>query len=160
MIDVDIQVLDKRFSNHVPKIKTYCKKIITHAWQDKNPAEISLVLANDDFVHQLNHQYRGKDCATNVLSFENAVHPPKGQIWLAGDIIIAYDTVLNESITQNKPFLAHFTHLLIHGALHLQGYDHLDDAQAELMESLEIDLLHQLQIPNPYTPESEPHDFQ
>ena len=117
---------------------------------DDEAAEISLVLADDDFVHILNRDYRGKDKPTNVLSFENADKPPQGQPWLAGDIIIAYQTVLKEAKDQDKTFCAHLAHLLIHGTLHLQGYDHLNARQAKKMESLETKIMKNLGYQDPY----------
>ena len=109
-----------------------------------------MVLADDEFVHQLNREYRGKDCPTNVLSFENADKPPKGQTWLAGDIVVAYQTVAREAAAQGKTFEAHLAHLLIHGTLHLQGYDHLTEKQARVMETTETELMHSLGYNDPY----------
>ena len=150
MPDIAIQVLDKRYRHHRSFSGAFCRKIIGAAWEGFEPAEVSVVLADDDFVHILNRDYRGKDKPTNVLSFENKEKPPKGQPWLAGDIIVAYQTVKNEAQALKIPFLTHLAHLLIHGTLHLQGYDHLDEAQAKKMESKEINIMKQLGYPNPY----------
>lgn len=150
MPEIDIQVRDKRYYRHKLKLKTFCRQIVQSAWLADEPSEISLVLANDDFVHILNRDYRGKDKPTNVLSFENADKPPQGQPWLAGDIIIAYQTVLKEAKEQDKTFCAHLAHLLIHGTLHLQGYDHLNARQAKKMESLETKIMKNLGYQDPY----------
>jgi probable rRNA maturation factor len=150
MPEIDIQVRDKRYYRHKLKLKTFCRQIIQSAWMTDEPSEISLVLADDDFVHILNRDYRGKDKPTNVLSFENADKPPQGQPWLAGDIIIAYQTVLKEAKDQDKTFCAHLAHLLIHGTLHLQGYDHLNTRQAKKMESLETKIMKNLGYQDPY----------
>ena len=150
MPEIDIQVRDKRYYLHKLKLKTFCRQMIQSAWQGYEPAEVSLVLADDDFVHVLNRDYRGKDSPTNVLSFENADKPPKGQPWLAGDIIVAYQTVLREAKAQNKTFCAHLAHLLIHGTLHLQGYDHLNIKQAQKMEKLETKIMESLGYQDPY----------
>ena len=150
MPEIDIQVRDKRYYRHKLKLKTFCRRIIQSAWLADEPSEISLVLADDDFVHILNRDYRGKDKPTNVLSFENADKPPQGQPWLAGDIIIAYQTVLKEAKEQDKTFCAHLAHLLIHGTLHLQGYDHLNARQAKKMESLETKIMKNLGYQDPY----------
>ena len=150
MPDIAVQVQDKRYCSQYRLIKSFCRKMITAAWEGYEPAEVSVVLADDDFVHVLNRDYRGKDKPTNVLSFENREKPPKGQPWLAGDIIVAYQTVQNEARALKIPFLTHLAHLLIHGTLHLQGYDHLDDSQAKEMESKEIDIMKQLGYPDPY----------
>ena len=150
MPEIDIQVRDKRYYRHKLKLKTFCRQIVQSAWLADEPSEISLVLADDDFVHILNRDYRGKDKPTNVLSFENADKPPQGQPWLAGDIIIAYQTVLKEAKEQDKTFCAHLAHLLIHGTLHLQGYDHLNARQAKKMESLETKIMKNLGYQDPY----------
>ena len=150
MPNIDIQVRDKRYYFHSLCLCSFCRKIITHAWQGYEPAEVSLVLADDAFVHVLNRDYRGKDCPTNVLSFENADKPIPPQPWMAGDIIVAYQTVKKEARAQGKSFRAHLAHLLIHGTLHIQGFDHLTESQAKKMESLEIKLMRQLGYDDPY----------
>ena len=150
MPNIDIQVRDKRFYLRRWGLKSFCRQVMTAAWQYTGLAEISLVLADDAFVRVLNRDYRGKDQPTNVLSFENAAKPPKGQPWLAGDIIVAYQTVLREARAQGKTFAAHLAHLLVHGTLHLQGYDHLTARQAGTMERLEIKIMKQLGYDNPY----------
>ncbi len=149
-IDICIQQLDKRYSRRVSAVQAFCKKIIQSAWSSYTPAEVSLVLADDDFVHDLNFRYRGKDSSTNVLSFETGNPPQKGFLWLAGDIIVAYETVLKEAKAQEKTFEAHLAHLLIHGTLHLQGYDHLNEKEAVKMESLEKKIMKSLGYENPY----------
>ena len=106
--------------------------------------EVSLVLADDMFIQKLNRQYREKDKPTNVLSFEANVED------YIGDIIMAHETVQREAEEQGKSFKHHFQHLLIHGYLHLQGHDHENEDEAKLMESIEISLLSQLGIANPY----------
>lgn len=142
-MQIDIQVLDKHFYLRHLFLKRFCRRVIQNAWPKEDQAMVSVVLANNDFVHDLNKRYRGKDAPTNVLSFENE--------WpLAGDIVIAYGVTRDEAQAQKKTFLEHFAHLLTHGALHLQGYDHLTNKQADKMEKLEIQLLHQLGYENPY----------
>lgn len=150
MPQILIQQQDKRYSRRVKKVQAFCRKIIQSAWKSQEPAEVSLVLSDDETVHVLNKQYRQKDSATNVLSFENAQKPPKGCVWLAGDIILAYETVLKEAKAQGKTFEAHLAHLLVHGALHLQGYDHIEEKQAQKMERLERKIMAQLGYADPY----------
>lgn len=106
--------------------------------------EVSIVLTDDSEIHELNKQYRNMDKPTNVLSFET------GDDELLGDIIISYDTVLREAHEQNKSFVAHATHMVVHGVLHLLGYDHIDDNDANKMEALEVEILGKLKIKNPY----------
>lgn len=151
MPTVEIQVRDKRFYLKKLFLKSFCRKMICAAWNPKNePTEVSLVLADDAFIQTLNRDYRGKNKPTNVLSFETGSPREKGVPWLAGDIIVAYETVVREAEEQGKSFEAHLAHLLIHGALHLQGEDHLTDKQAGKMESHEIKLMEQLGYKNPY----------
>lgn len=147
---VAVQVQDHRFYGRRLALRALCQKAIETAWQYRGPAEVSVVLSDNDTVHDLNLRYRGMDKPTNVLSFENAQKPSKGIPWVAGDIIVAYETVRDEARAQGKPFAAHLTHLLIHGALHLQGYDHLKEQEADEMEALEIKFMRRLSYPNPY----------
>lgn len=111
--------------------------------------EFSISLTDDDNIRELNKNFRGKDKATNVLSFPDGTEDEE-QIYL-GDIAIAYETLVLESETEQKPFNDHLTHLVLHGFLHLCGYDHEDDTDAEEMESLEIEILQDIGIKNPYT---------
>ena len=118
------------------------------------PLEISVVLTDDGTVRTLNREYRGKDSPTNVLSFatldDGAPLPPAGPVHI-GDIVLALETLKREAEEMAKPTGDHFIHLLIHGTLHLLGYDHITDADANIMESLEITLLEKLGIENPYS---------
>lgn len=150
MPTIDVQVRTRRFYLRRWGLKAFCRRAVSAAWQGYEPAEVSVVLADDAFVHVLNRDYRGRDCPTNVLSFENAEKPPKPQPWMAGDIIVAYQTVAREARAQGKTFAAHLAHLLVHGTLHLQGYDHLTARQARPMETLEIKIMKRLGYPDPY----------
>lgn len=153
MPHLDIQITEPAFLEAMPKIKAFCRKIIKQAWCSYEPAEISLVLADDDFIRDLNNRYRGKNMPTNVLSFESGIPVYKTETWLAGDIVISYQTVLKEAKAQDKSFDAHLCHLLIHGALHLQGYDHLEEKQAVQMEAIETFLVQKQGYENPYKDE-------
>jgi probable rRNA maturation factor len=93
----------------------------------------------------LNATYRGKDYATNVLTFPLTEHP-----YLMGDIVICAPVVAREAIEQGKTLLAHYAHMTVHGVLHLHGYDHEVDAQAALMESMEMAAMQKLGFANPY----------
>jgi probable rRNA maturation factor len=108
--------------------------------------EISVLLTDDAAVRELNRAWRKVDKPTNVLSFPAA----KAGGALLGDIAIAYETVRREAAAENKPFLHHLAHLAVHGFLHLLGYDHQTDSQAEAMEGLERAALARLQIADPY----------
>ncbi len=113
-------------------------------------SELSVVLTNDARVRELNHNWRAKDAPTNVLSFPGGDEdePPYGP--LLGDIILAYETVAREAAEQEKTFIAHFRHLIVHGLLHLFGYDHQINAEAEEMEALERSILGKLGESDPY----------
>lgn len=112
-------------------------------------AELTLRIVDEDEIRQLNHDYRGKDYPTNVLSFPFEA-PPGVELPLLGDIIVCAGVVAHEAEEQNKPLSAHWAHMVIHGCLHLLGYDHIEDEQADLMERLEINLLAALGYANPY----------
>ncbi len=133
----------------LPGVRALAKKAVG-AVLDLKTTEVSLVLADDAFVHALNKQYRGKDKPTNVLSFPSPDEYKDMDVWLAGDIVVALETLQREAAEQHKSLDAHLTHLLVHGALHLKGYDHILDEEADVMEALEIDILHQLGYRNPY----------
>ena len=110
---------------------------------DPRVGELSLVLTDDAQIQALNKTYRDKDKPTNVLSF-----PQIGP--LLGDIILARETLTREAVSKNISFEAHLSHLIIHGWLHLQGFDHQTDETAAEMESIEIAALATLGIDNPY----------
>ena len=123
------------------------------------PLLVNLCLSNDEHVHQLNRDYRGKDKPTNVLTFANldfadfdAENEVFDEIDL-GNIIIAYETMQKEADIENITLYAHFCHLLVHGFLHILGFDHIDEDEAEYMETMEKDILHVLNIANPYQDE-------
>lgn len=114
-------------------------------------AELAVMLTDDAGIRALNHDWRGIDKATNVLSFPAIALPEGGgQPRALGDIAIAYETTCREAEAENKPFGHHLSHLAVHGFLHLIGYDHVTDDDAETMEQLERDILARLGIPDPY----------
>jgi probable rRNA maturation factor len=127
------------------------RRAIAAAGPDEAGAtEISVVLTDDESIRALNAQWRGKDEPTNVLSFP-AVGSGAGTPQLLGDIVIAYETAAREALNESKPIAHHVAHLAVHGFLHLMGYDHESDAEAEAMESREREILARLGIPDPYT---------
>ena len=122
------------------------------AWQDENPTEVTIRIVDNDESRELNNQYRDKDKPTNVLSFP--FEAPAGiTVPLVGDLVICAPVVEREAREQGKDPEAHWAHMVIHGMLHLQGYDHIHDDDAEVMEGLEIRLMRQLGYNNPYEAE-------
>lgn len=109
-------------------------------------ADVSLLLTDDAEVRELNRDHRGKDAPTNVLSFP----APEAFRPHLGDIALAYETCAREAAEQGKPLSAHLTHLVAHGTLHLLGWDHQADDEAEAMEALERTILAGLGFPDPY----------
>jgi probable rRNA maturation factor len=109
--------------------------------------ELSVVLCDDAFIRVLNRDWRAKDRPTNVLSFPA---DPASRALTLGDIVIAYETTVREAEAEAKPFRDHLSHLIVHGVLHLLGFDHEDDAEAEAMERREIAALRRLGISSPY----------
>jgi probable rRNA maturation factor len=112
-------------------------------------AELAIVLSDDSAVRRLNSEWRGIDKPTNVLSFPSPGAHPDGPR-LLGDIVIAYETTAREARDEHKPFAHHLSHLAVHGFLHLLGYDHENDADAEAMEACERTILARLDVPDPY----------
>ena len=120
---------------------------------------VSLLLTDDETMRRLNRSYRGQDQATNVLSFPAAAEPeeqsgaphPGDARWL-GDIAVGLEAAVREAEDEEKPLADHVCHLIVHGTLHLLGYDHEDDAEAGIMERLETRVLAGLGVPDPYHP--------
>ena len=115
-------------------------------------AEVTIRLVDSSESHTLNHDYRGKDKPTNVLSFPFEA-PPGVELDLLGDLIICRQVVEEEAKEQNKPLNAHWAHMVVHGSLHLLGYDHIDDDEAEEMESLETEIMENMGFIDPYAEE-------
>ncbi|WP_075290998.1 rRNA maturation RNase YbeY [Pararhizobium arenae] len=115
------------------------------------PTEVSLVFTDDASIREINAEWRSIDKPTNVLSFPAfPVLPGKMPGPMLGDIILARETIERESVDLGKPFDEHLTHLLVHGFLHLFGYDHIDEGDAERMEGLETRILAHLGLSDPY----------
>lgn len=112
-------------------------------------AEVSVRIVDEAESQELNARYRGKDKPTNVLSFP-ADLPPELKLPLLGDLVICAPVVAREAEEQGKSVEAHWAHMLVHGCLHLLGYDHIEDAEAEAMEALETRIITQLNYPPPY----------
>ena len=112
-------------------------------------AQLGIRIVDDVESQMLNRDYRGKDRPTNVLSFPMEL-PEELDLPILGDLVICAPVVAREAEQQDKSLQAHWAHMVIHGVLHLQGYDHIADDEAEEMEALEIRLLQQLGFANPY----------
>ena len=117
-------------------------------------SEVTVRLVDEAESHELNMTYRGKDKPTNVLSFPFEA-PPGIELPLLGDLIICRQVVEQEAAEQQKALLAHWAHMVVHGSLHLLGYDHIEDDEAEEMESLETEIMLALGYPDPYISEKE-----
>lgn len=114
----------------------------------EHDAEITVRLVDADEARALNHDFRHKDYAPNVLTFEYGELSPGV---LGGDVVICAPVVEREAREQGRPLKNHYAHMTVHGVLHLQGYDHLDPADADIMEAREIAILKRFRIPNPYS---------
>lgn len=144
-VSCQVSVDDKNWKTVLPEYKKLIDAAVAAvANHIEFDGEISVLLTNDAEVQQLNKTYRHKDKPTNVLSF------PQDEPGLLGDIAMSLDTLEREAISENKTLQNHFTHLFVHGVLHLSGYDHEDDATQEEMETLETEILAELNIPDPY----------
>ncbi len=124
-------------------LRPYCKTVEAVVQAVGASGDLAIVLADDEFIQELNKHYRGKDKPTNVLSFPNEDEP-------FGDVVLAFETIEREAAGQGKSFRDHAAHLIVHGILHLMGHDHEDEAQAEKMERKEVSILKRLGIENPY----------
>ena len=112
-------------------------------------AEVTIRLVDEAESHELNLTYRGMDKPTNVLSFPFEA-PPGIELPLLGDLVICRQVVEREATEQGKPLEAHWAHMVVHGSLHLLGYDHIEDDEAEEMEQLERDIMNELGYADPY----------
>src|SRR5476649_2030673 len=146
---IDIQVASKLWDAQ-PQAEQTVREAIAAASTalSTSDGEVSIVLTDDTAIRALNRDWRGIDKPTNVLSFP----APKigGGNAMLGDIVIAYETLARECADENRVFLHHLAHLTVHGFLHLIGYDHQNDADAEEMEGLESKIMASLKMPDPY----------
>ncbi|MBP7709753.1 MAG: rRNA maturation RNase YbeY [Rickettsiales bacterium] len=169
MIFIDLELKSKKWNEekNIEKfVEKTCQKIILLTDLKKILTkdfvlEVAVSLVSDAQIKKINSEFRGKNKATDVLSFSNldenlireiglkkAVGATK--YLLLGDVVIAYETVKKESLAQKKKFGDHLTHLILHSILHLIGFDHEDEKMAKKMENLEIKILKSLKIKNPY----------
>ncbi len=148
--DIDIDVQSALWDALPAAEDTVRQAIAAAAACEPSAGEMSVVLTDDAAVQALNRQWRGIDKPTNVLSFPTSTPKLAGLPALLGDIIVAYETLARESAQENKLLAHHLTHLVVHGYLHLLGYDHQTDSEADVMEGLERQILARLQIADPY----------
>ena len=164
-LDLVLDVEDPRWETALLDPRALLREAVALAlagrWTEARPIEIGVKLTDDKAVQALNREWRGRDKPTNVLSFPmgDPDPMPAGETgmampWLAGDIVMAYDTVAAEATEAGKPFAHHVAHLAVHATLHLLGYDHEAEPEAIEMEAAEIALLARLGIPDPYAERS------
>jgi probable rRNA maturation factor len=147
-IDIDIQ--SPLWEAQSQAEHTVREAIAAAAARVPSGGEVSVLLADDTAVQALNRDWRRIDKPTNVLSFPSDAPKIAGAPALLGDIAIAFETLEREARAEKKPFLHHLAHLAVHGYLHLVGYDHQTDSEAEAMEALERETLAAMRIPDPY----------
>ncbi|AMB85144.1 rRNA maturation factor [Pseudomonas agarici] len=147
MLELDLQLASAAPTPSENDLRTWCELALRQRSAD---SELTIRLVDEAEGRELNHTWRQKDYATNVLSFPADVPDELLDIPLLGDLVICVPVVAREAAEQGKALDAHWAHLVIHGCLHLLGYDHIDDAQAEEMEALERELLAELGHPDPY----------
>jgi len=147
MIDLDLQVAcDSQDLPSEQQFECWLSAVLNSRKPD---AEVTIRLVDIAESQALNHEYRGKDKPTNVLSFEFDA-PPMIELNLIGDLVICKEIIQREAIEQHKALFDHWAHMVVHGTLHLLGYDHIIEQEALIMESLEKDILATLGIDDPY----------
>jgi probable rRNA maturation factor len=152
---VDVGVDSSVWTEVLPDAEETVRRAVTAAFAAatltaRPDAELSVVLAEDSAVQALNRDFRGKDQPTNVLSFPGVEADATATAHHLGDVILGYTTVAREATDEGRPLDHHLAHLVIHGVLHLFGYDHMTDDEAEEMESHERAALASMGIPDPY----------
>ena len=159
MVEINYYIKDNRWKPFTKNLKKYINNIFNNivdvlnydSFLKNKTIEISITFTDDNNIRKINKEYRNCDKTTNVLSFplyEKELFNLKEEYILLGDIVLSYDTIKNESI--EITFEDHLTHLIIHSILHLFGFDHIEDKEAEEMEKIEINILKKMNIANPY----------
>ncbi|MDZ4263084.1 MAG: rRNA maturation RNase YbeY [Pseudomonadota bacterium] len=149
-VDLDVQyATESGAAAPLPTVETIKRWVDAALAGFVETAELTVRIVSRAEIQQLNRTYRHQDKPTNVLSFPFEV-PPGVELPLLGDVVICAAVVEEEALEQGKPAASHWAHMVVHGVLHLLGYDHIDDDEADEMEGLEIEILAQLGINNPY----------
>ena len=151
MTTVYVDVMVNSTSTQLPEQTDLEQWVAAAVAQHRDEAEVSVLIVDTEGGAELNEQWRGKQGATNVLSFPSDL-PAELNLPLLGDLIICAPVVEREAQEQSKALQAHWAHMMIHGTLHLLGYDHIIEAEAEEMEALETKILAELGYPDPYQP--------
>ena len=150
---IDLEIEDEAWVKALPDAEALSLAAATAALRGE-AAVLTILLTDDETVRDLNDRFRGKDSATNVLSFP-APENPENHL---GDIALAYGVCVREAAEQGKTLAAHLQHLVVHGVLHLLGYNHMSEDEAEAMESLERAVLAGLGVSDPYAASEGDHD--
>lgn len=149
-LTTDLRTADERWAR-LGDVEALAARVLGHtAVEMGSPGEVSILMTNDAEMHALNKQWRGFDKPTDVLSFPADGPEIPGEAAHLGDIAIGYETALKDAEAMGRSFEGHISHLLIHGFLHLLGYDHIEAEDAKVMEPLEAKLLAGLGWPDPY----------
>ncbi len=158
---IDLEIEDSRWAEALDDPETFCRRCLTTALATAAPCrsapfELAVHLVSNARIRELNARYRGRDAPTDVLSFpaltpsELAAARAEDRPLLLGDILVAFETVRAEAERAGRPLEAHLAHLLVHGLLHLLGYDHGNEREARVMEDTERRILAALGLPDPY----------
>lgn len=149
-ISVDLQIVEPRADlPSEEQLTAWAQAALAH---QRDSAELTIRIVGSEESQQLNATYREKNKPTNVLSFPFQLPPgiPAQSIDLIGDLVVCATVVEDEAQQQNKPLMAHWAHMIVHGCLHLLGYDHINNNDAIEMETLEVSIMQQLGYENPY----------
>ena len=150
-IFVDLQIATENLEG-VPTEEQIVQWATAAVQPEGDEVEMTVRIVDEAESHELNLTYRGKDRPTNVLSFPFEC-PDEVELPLLGDLVICRQVVEREAAEQEKPLMAHWAHMIVHGSLHLLGYDHIEDNEAEEMESLETQIMQGLGFDDPYLAE-------
>jgi probable rRNA maturation factor len=149
-IHLDVQAASSASTPNETQLQQWAELAATDFLSQQNEdQELTIRIVDKDESQSLNHRYRDKDKPTNVLSFPYE-QAPGMHVPLLGDLLICAPVVIQEALEQEKPVEAHWAHIVLHGVLHLLGYDHIETEEAEQMEKLEVTLLDKLGYANPY----------